>query len=113
MIGVIAAYTNRKVTAADIDEYRKQHPEATDTDAEIKDVLVDDGCSEDYRRMFGQRSRREHWNNVHDLTEKDQLPVEKAFRAARKLPEDKVLRPRVTPAQTTLAKSLAQSKANP
>ena len=68
MIEVIAAYTNRKATAADIDEYRKQHPDATETDAEIKDVLIDDGCSEDYRCMFRQRSRREQWNNLHDLT---------------------------------------------
>lgn len=59
MITVIAAYTNRKVTDADLAEYRKQHPDTEDSDMEIRVALINDGCSEDYRRMFGQRSRRE------------------------------------------------------
>ena len=64
MIAVIAAYTNRKVTEADLAQYRQQHPGTEDGDEEIRAVLINDGCSEDYRRMFGQRSRREGWSNV-------------------------------------------------
>ena len=37
---------------------------------------MDEVFAEDYRVMFGQRSRREGWGNAYDLTEKDGLPGE-------------------------------------
>ena len=71
MIAVIAAYTNRTVTDEDVETFRTAHPDALDGDDDddfIPRHLLDEGCAEGYRIMFGQRSRREDWNNVQDPT---------------------------------------------
>lgn len=75
------------VTREEIDEYRRSNAGSTLVDDdEIRGAIIDDGCSEDYRQMFGQRSRREGWGNVENPTGKDRFKDELAFRRKMKLP---------------------------
>ena len=52
MIGVIAAYTNRKVTDADNDDYQARYLDTTDSTDDNRRTLIDNVCSENYRYMF-------------------------------------------------------------
>ena len=88
MIGVIAAHTNRKVSDSDVAAYMAAYPDTLDSDDEVRRFLTDEGCSEDYRLMFGQRSRREEWHCVDDPTAKHSLPAEVEFRKQWTLPTD-------------------------
>ena len=85
MIAVIAAYTDHKVAAANVASWRVASPDSQWEDAAVEDHLMNEKCADDYRLLFGQRSRREGWGNVDDPTEKDRLPTEVDFRAQRQL----------------------------
>ena len=60
------AYTSHAVSNVQILAYRQRHPDQDDmqSDDEIRNLLIHKSCAEDYRIMFGQRSRREKRNNM-------------------------------------------------
>ena len=106
MIAVIAAYTDHKVAAADVASWRVANPDSQWEDAAVEDHLMNEKCADDYRLLFGQRSRREDWGNVDDPTEKDRLPTEVDFRAQRQLASGD----RLVPVATKTALHEAQAK---
>lgn len=74
MISSIAVYVSKKFSDTEVEACQKLYSYLEIE--EIRNHLMDKVCAEDYRVMFGQRSRREGWDNANDLTEKDGLPGE-------------------------------------
>ena len=52
MVAVIAAYTNRAITDAEVEHYKEAHPEACEEgedEGPIRRHLLDESCADDYR----------------------------------------------------------------
>lgn len=73
---------------------RHHHVDTLESDEETRYYLIDESCCEDYRQMFGQRSRREKWGKLEGFIDKDLLPGEEDFRVKWEFRADPRMRPR-------------------
>ena len=102
MLGILAGQADLTVTDEEREMWREFHqdeiaddPMDTELDHEMESAIIRIKCAALYVDMFGQRSSRNHdeWGYIRDVTRKDDIPEERAFRTFSKLKSNTFMKP--------------------
>lgn len=81
MIGQIAAQGDISVAEHELEDCKKENPDFIFfNEVDVRDEVVRDKCLKLYVRLCGHCSSRHFWIDAYDITVKDSLSVERAFR---------------------------------